>query len=215
MYHDISSVLGDSYVMFYHPSWPTTELTPVCTLDQCIQHVNDRLTYTGRDIDSWNAGDQDQIARLLWVNWIHDNLKHEPIRKPILAHRENNHFLVDCGDTRLMALSLLDRPVYVSLVVTALREDSQNYRQWSPVRNNQELLLLSGFSEHATVMFNASSGNHAINWLEIGDETTGHHLHDISQRVRMMKNYLGSMPADFRFDRAWAKSSIAWADHDR
>lgn len=215
MYQDISDALTDQYVMFYVPKWPAAALHPVCTLDQCIREVNHRLCRSGRDLGQWSAGDQDQIARLLWANWIFANLSQEPIRKPVLVHREIDRFVVDCGDTRLMALELVAGSAEVSVVITDLAINADRYQGWTAIRNSQELREACGFGADAEVLFNVVHTDHAIDWLEIGDATTAHHLHNVDQRIRMMQHYLDQQDSGFLFDRAWAQSSIEWSEFDQ
>ena len=102
----IEQALGDQWAMFYHPQWPVEDLLPVCTLEDGIERVNHQLQ-SSRDLKTWGLGYQDEVARLLWVNWIYQRLGTEPIRKPVLVHEYDDTWIVDCGDTRLMSLKLL------------------------------------------------------------------------------------------------------------
>ena len=217
MYHSIQQVLGDRWIMLYHAAWPVSQLRPVCTLDQCIEQTNRNLRTLGRDLHGWPPGDQDQAARLLWVNWIYKRLPVEPIRKPVLAHRMGNDIVVDCGDTRLMALSLLTDPATVGVIVTDRKEQIESWPGWIQIQTDQELLFHAGFAPHAEIVCRAAQGDHAIDWLEIGDQSTSHHLHDVDLRVRMLENYLKRQEQDFQFDSTWARSPIDWttylADH--
>lgn len=214
MYTDIRSVLGNRYAMFFHPAFSIDDVRPVCDLDQCLAQVNDRLKTQGRNIRQWSPGDQDQAARLLWVNWIYQHLSQEPIRKPILVHRENNVLVVDCGDTRLMALGLCDVKPTVQVIATDLLTNSDLYEGWRPVHNNQDLIALCGFGENATISFTAIDSYYAISWLEIGDHSTAHHLHRIDQRISMINQYVSQQPEDFFFDKRWARASIDWKSYD-
>jgi ribonuclease D len=45
--------------------------------------------------------------------------------------------------------------------------------------------------------------------LEIGDNSTVHHLHSVGQRVTMMQNYMDQHPNTV-FDTEWARSYINW-----
>lgn len=215
MTEDISSALDDTYVMFYIPEWPVRDLSPVCTLDQSLSVANRAIETQGRNLDKWSPGSRDEVARLLHVNWIYNNLALEPIRKPILVHRDQDRLIVDCGDTRLMALNLLDHAVKVSVVITDQIHYQHLYQGWRRIYNNQDLISACGFLEDAHVLFRSSQSHFAIDWLEIGDASTSHHLHDVDQRIRMMQNYLDQQPATFFFDRDWARSTIDWLAYDR
>lgn len=205
----IEQALGSEYVMFYHAAWPVDLLTPVCTLAQCVDAVNQSLLTNGRDLQSWNNEQQDAAARLLWVNWIYQRLGTEPIRKPILTHWHNQRYIVDCGDTRLMALNLLIDPGTVGVVTTAPIDQLDRFSDWDPIRTNQDLIQATGFSSSAHVLIRPGE-TQAIDWLEIGDHTTAHHLHSIDQRVAMMQDYLNQQSADFEFSVDWARNYISW-----
>lgn len=214
MYESLTEVLSDQWVMFYHTAWPANQLTPVCTLDQCLQRSNENLQSLGRIISQWPAGDQNQIARLVRMNWIYQRLPIEPIRKPILAHAQDQELIVDCGDTRLMALSLMPAAVTVQVIVTDRADRADRYALWTCVRDEQDLLAATGFDRGAHISFTAGK-DQALTWLEIGDQSTAHHLHDQDQRVRMMQAYLNHQPTTLLFDRAWAVSAIDWSAYER
>lgn len=215
MYPDIRTLLGDRYRMFYHPGLSRHLLRPICDLSQCLDHVNARLREQGPQLDQWSPGDRNQIARLLWVNWIYNNLQTEPIRKPVLVHREGDCFVVDCGDTRLMALDLLESDAGIKTLVTDLHSNSYLYQDWTPIFSTQDLLTSVGFAPDAVVLWNPVQADHAIDWLEIGDQSTSHHLHDEDLRISMIQHYLSDQPGAFQFDREWIRSKIDWASYDK
>jgi hypothetical protein len=204
----IEQALGNQYLMFYHAQWPVDLLKPVCTLRQCVDSVNQCIKVHGKDLSQWTQLQQDAVARLLWVNWIYQNLGVEPIRKPVLTHIEAGQHVVDCGDTRLMALNLLLDPGTVGVACTVTVDQADQFEDWIPVRTNQELIQVSGFDHNATVLVRTGH-DQAIEWLEIGDHTTAHHLHSVEQRVSMMQNYLDQHP-DTVFDTEWARNYINW-----
>lgn len=204
----IEQALGNRYLMFYHAQWPVDLLAPVCTLQRTIEVFNNELRYNSRMLHQWPAMKQDEAARLMRANWIYQRLGVEPIRKPILTHLEADQHVVDCGDTRLMALNLLLDPGTVGVVCTVPLSQADQFDDWVPVRTNQDLIDVSGFNSNATVMVRPGT-NQAIEWLEIGDDTTAHHLHDVDQRVSMMQNYLDQHPGTV-FDTHWARSYIDW-----
>lgn len=210
----VEQALGTQYLMFYHAAWPVEDLRPVCTLKQSVDTVNYHLKKNGRNIVEWSAEAQDEAARLLWVNWMYQRLGVEPIRKPILVHQHNGKFVVDCGDTRLMSLNLLIDPGEVSVVCTVPVDQAEHFADWTPIRNNRELLRATGFGRGAHVMLRPAVG-YAIDWLEVGDHTTAHHLHDINQRVAMMQRYIDTQVDDFEFSVDWARSYINWDIYSR
>jgi hypothetical protein len=212
MQFTIEQALGSKYLMFYHAAWPVDLLTPVCTLNQCVDSVNQCMAAHSRDLQQWNHAQQDAVARLLWVNWIYQRLGAEPIRKPVLTHWHHGQHIVDCGDTRLMALNLLLDPGTVGVAVTVPAEYSDQFIDWDPVHTNQDLIRASGFGSTAEVLVRPGT-EQAIEWLEIGDHTTAHHLHSVDQRVSMMQNYLNQQPADFEFSVDWARNYINWLNY--
>jgi hypothetical protein len=205
----IEQALGDQYLMFYHAQWSVDLLKPVCTLHQCVDSVNQCIKVHGKDLSQWTHEQQDAVARLLWVNWIYQHLGVEPIRKPILTHLEADQHVVDCGDTRLMALNLLLDPGTVGVAVIVPVEHADQFSDWAPVHTNQDLIQITGFSNTANVLVRSGT-EQAIEWLEIGDHTTAHHLHSVDQRVSMMQNYLNQQLANFEFSVGWARSYINW-----
>jgi hypothetical protein len=210
---NIEDVLADRYCMFLTTDYRVDKLTPGQTLTKSIDFVNQTLDRLGRDLTTWNSGEQDEIARLMWVNVICRQLPIEPIRKPILVHAVDDNLVVDCGDTRIMALLANNTESTVSVVVTCLQEQACYFSDWIPVRHNQELTDILQFDPGTTTLvYRAAppSADYAIEWLEIGDQSTSHHLHSISQRVNMMQNFLTSQPANFEFDLTWPHQGINW-----
>lgn len=212
MQFTIEQALGSKYLMFYHAAWPVDLLTPVCTLSQCVDSVNQCMAAHSRNLQQWSHVQQDAVARLLWVNWIYQRLGVEPIRKPVLTHWHHGQHIVDCGDTRLMALNLLLDPGTVGVAVTVPAEYSDQFSNWDPIRTNQDLIRASGFGSTAEVLVRPGT-EQAIEWLEIGDHSTAHHLHSVHQRVGMMQNYLNQQPADFEFSVDWARNYINWLNY--
>lgn len=204
----IEQALGNQYLMFYHAQWPVDLLKPVCTLQRTISEVNRMISNNGKSLSSWSAREQDEIARLMRANWIYQRLGVEPIRKPILTHLEVGQHVVDCGDTRIMALNMLLDPGTVGVACTVPVDQADQFSDWTPIRSNQDLIQVSGFSAKATVLIQPGQ-NQAIEWLEIGDNSTAHHLHSVDQRVGMMQNYLDQHP-DTVFDTEWARNYINW-----
>ena len=204
----IEQALGDQWAMFYHTQWPAENLQPVCTLPQSVYTVNQQLVHS-RNITTWNPAYQDEIARLLWVNWMYQRLGAEPIRKPILVHQEQDQFVVDCGDTRLMALSLLLDPGTVSVIVVVPIAQVGEYSDWRQIHTNRDLMRATGFGRGANIALRVNDTGR-IEWLEIGDHTTAHHLHDVDQRVAMMQRYLDTQQDTFEFSIDWARSHINW-----
>lgn len=207
----ISECLNNRWAMFYIPQMPITELTSGQTLEKSIEIVNQTIAHLGKNLYQWPAGMQDEICRLLWVNWIYSRLNNEPIRKPILTHYSDNKFYVDCGDTRLMSLKLQNPLAQVQVVVTCKNDDRDHFSTWTRINNSDELRSLAGFGPGAVILATPAE-DWCLYWLEIGDQTTSHHLHSIDQRLEMMQRYLNQQLETFKFSTDWAKSSIDWED---
>ena len=97
--------------------------------------------------------------------------------------------------------------------VTCLQEQACYFSDWIPIRHNQDLTDILQFDpKTTTIVYRAAptSAGYAIEWLEIGDQSTSHHLHSISQRVTMMQNFLNSQSADFEFDLTWPHQGLDW-----
>jgi hypothetical protein len=108
-----------------------------------------------------------------------------------------------------MALNLLLDPGTVGVAATVPAEYSGQFSDWDPIYNNQDLIRATGFGNTAEVLVRPGD-TQAIEWLEIGDHTTAHHLHSVAQRVSMMQNYLNQQYANFEFSVDWARSYINW-----
>lgn len=206
----ITDALGNQWAMFYIDKKSCDDLTPMQTLDKSINLVNQSLTNQGRNIANWDLGMQDEITRLLWVNWIYQRLKFEPIRKPILTHYEHGNFYVDCGDTRLMSLKLFDCQSDVSVITTCNLDSVKNFTNWQRIYNTDDLKKCAGFGPDAVVLATPAV-DWCLYWLEIGDQHTSHHLHSIDQRMLMIQNYINQQTKDFTFSVDWAKTPIDWA----
>lgn len=208
----ITQTLGTQWAMFYTASMPVEKLNSLQTLDRSINLVNQYLYNNGSQLDQWNPGMQDEITRLLWVNWIYQRLDVEPIRKPILTHYQDNQFYVDCGDTRLMSLRLYNPQACVQVLTTCKLEQVGCFKSWTRVYNSQDLKQVAGFEQDAVVL--ATPGiNWCFYWLEIGDQTTSHHLHSVDQRLAMMQHYIDQQTDNFLFSVDWAKSSVDWTKY--
>jgi len=210
----ICNILGDRYAMFYHTGMSIQELCPMQTIRNSIATVNAYMKQHGRNLSVWEFGLQDEISRLVNVNWIYQKLPHEPIKKPILVYKQDTKYHVICGDTRLMALSLCSDPPLVSVVITTLCELADNFSDWIPITSDEELIGHLDLDPGSAAIYYTPATvdkNYAVSWLEIGDNSTATHLHDINQKLNMMQQYLDKQPDDFEFSMSWAKQPIEWS----
>lgn len=202
--------------MFYHPAQPVSQLRPVQNLYSSISTVNEHMQSHGRDLDLWPAHAQEEAARLLRVNWIYQQLDQEPVRKPVLIHEHDDQWIVDCGDTRIMALKLWSRAPSVAVIITVTSDLAHKYQGWSEILSDQDLVSQLKFDPDNYQIFYTPTDpgcNHAVSWFEIGDPSTGHHLHDVGQRLTMMQHYLDLQHTQFHFSVAWCTESINWLNH--
>lgn len=209
----VQLMLRGKFVMLYHPTLPTSSLTPQQTLQGSVDIVNRYMREHGRDLSTWEYGIQDEAARLVNVNVIYQNLMHEPIRKPILVHFEGTDLIVDCGDTRLMALSLCLNPPMVSVIATVLAQHRERYSDWQQIDSVKELVTAAGMNFGSAQVYYkpaADDADYAVSWLEVGDATTSHHLHSMEKKLQMLQTYLNQQPVDFEFSIPWARQAISW-----
>jgi hypothetical protein len=210
---ELATALGNKYAMFYNPSILPTCLTPEKTIENSISRINQQLKLLGKNLNVWPRAHQNEITKLLRVNWLYQRLPIEPIRKPILVHKNHEKLCVDCGDTRLMALKLCKQITPVSVIITCLIDEVNSYANWQRIYTSQELTDCIGFDPDLTQIFFTTTppqSTYAFTWFEIGDPSTKHHLHDCDQRVGMMQHYLDTQPCNFEFTVEWAKSRIDW-----
>ena len=208
----VQLMLGDRFVMLYHPGLPPAAFIPQQTLQNSLETVNQYMDTHGRNLSQWEPGMQDEAARLVNVNVIYQNLPHEPIRKPILAHWEHHQLIVDCGDTRLMALNLCENPPMVSAIITVLA-DHRNRYNWQQITCDSDLLSAVGMDPNTAGIYFTPADNdadYAVSWLELGDASTAHHLHDIDKKLSMLQQHLDQQPVDFKFTVPWIQSKISW-----
>lgn len=209
----IQQILGDQYAMFYCANFDWRNLVPMRTLASCVDTVNQALHQYGRQLKSWPLGPAYKAAQLVRASVIYQNLHKEFIRKPFLCYRQQNQWILNSGDTRLMALTQAQDSRSVSVLITCVISDIDQYRDYTRILSTEQLIRYTGFSiDTTTVLATASAPGspYAMSWFEIGDDSTAHHLHDFEQRIQMMQNYLDQKPVDFRFDQSWLAQQISW-----
>lgn len=216
MNHNIEQALGNEYSMFFHAGLDFTQFESVQTLEKCVNTVNYLIHQYGRDFSQWDPSNYQVIAQIMRASWIYQQLKTEPIRKPILVHKEHNKFVVDCGDTRLMAVSALQDPPKLSALITVKNSQAKYYSDWIQIKNNMELIKTCGLnSDSAVVRYTSADPNldWCITWLEIGDQSTSHHLHNVKLRVDLLQRWLTTQPDNFEFTTDWIRCPIDWAKY--
>lgn len=216
MKQDIANALGTDYCMFYHPGLPKEKFIPIQTAQTCSNTVNYLMGKHGKNFLSWDSAHHDILGQLMRANWIYNRLITEPIRKPILVHRENDAFVVDCGDTRLMAVLACPDLSTLSALITVRASQNNQYHDWVPIKNNFDLIEILNFDpDNTNILFNLAEPDKdwCMSWFEIGDPSTQHHLHDDYTRVRLMQGWINTQPDDFKFTPDWITVPIDWASY--
>ena len=202
MIDHVQRLLAPDYEMWYNSTVSIAQLVPVLTLPEAMCQANELLEMSP-DLENLTDLQQDCVARMVRVRWIYQNLSRTPIRKPVLAHLDRGRLVVDCGDTRIMALSLLPSLPTVSILVTALSEQRHEFAGWQQITSQTQLFDLLGFdpqSGHLIYTRTDAGTPWAVSWLELGDATTSHHLHDTELCIEQLRQEL---TAEFRFRLGW------------
>lgn len=207
----IQQHLGGQYAMFFCEEFAWQKLIPTQTWDQCLSTVNLALRQHGRVLSKWPTGLANNAAKLVRVSVIHQNLSREFIRKPFLVYEKNNQWILNVGDTRLMALAAASDPRPVSVLLTCRTNEVEKYTNWTRITDTKSLLEITGFPTGQVLVTPSSpESDFAFEWFEIGDSTTSHHLHDQQQRLNMMQQYLDQQPQNFQFGKDWLLKGINW-----
>lgn len=209
IYHCIQQLSQAGFVLL-HSLQPRSNLVPGTSLQSVMTFVNSCLRVRGRDLLCWNVGEQDQIARLLWVNLFYQQLAQEPIRKPLLVHAQQGQLHVDCGDTRLMVLDLARLNTALSTVTVVPIDQQDLYPEWQLIKSNSQLIDLLEFDNSAELAIRIAPNQQWAEWFEIGDKTTALHLHDIAVRIDLMQQYIDQQSAEFEFTESWMREPVAW-----
>lgn len=176
----------------YLPNYPVDYLHPIRDLDQMILEAN--------------AGIPDALANSVRLNWMVENLRTQPMRKPIFV---DDQFRVIVGDTRLMAVKLLG--IHQVNVLAQLREPQEH-----TISTLEQLKHICGYGADAELMWHPGDRDilrQPVEWFEIADASTGTHMHDEQQRLTMITNYLQAYPG-FEFTTQWYQLPIDWSTWD-
>lgn len=169
-------------------------IRPVRVLDQMLAQANQPT----------NHGDS--RINLVRLNWMVENLRQDRLRKPIFV---DANWQVIVGDTRMMALDVLGRTHAPVLAQLAEPEGIV-------IQDMEDLRYYCGFRavEIVTNPANTNIFRDPVEWIEIVDPDSSHHMHDEDQRARMIKNYLAGQPPEFQFTRDWCARPVTWSQWD-
>jgi len=180
------------YKLFYNPAVRVEMLVPCQSLEQCLMHAN--------------LGDISCRIKLVRLNWMVKHVAEHGIQKPILV---DSHFNILTGDTRKMALDLNPSITHVPVVMTGKVSPDD----WITVRDKKHLAdLLKTCTKDIIVNYNDWYSK-PLDWLEIAYPHTEDHMHVVSDRERMINNYLARHP-DTIFDQDWLSETIDWSLYD-
>jgi hypothetical protein len=110
----------------------------------------------------------------------------------------------------------MKNPAMLSAIISVDCKQADNYSDWIPIKDNHDLIQATKFdSQTVNVLFTLTEPgtDWPISWLEIGDMSTSHHLHNVDAKIAMMKNWINSQPDDFRFSIDWVTWPIAWSEY--
>jgi hypothetical protein len=180
----------------YIPDCDPARITPLMTVDVLLERAN-------RDLQDDTSGVFHKVM-IMRLNWIVNDLRYNPMRKPIVV---DQHWHTIVGDTRLMALDVLSRrdplPVLIKTPVP----------QGEVIGDVATLRSVLGFGEHSTILWKPEHVDlfqDPIYWFDIGDEYTAGHWLDEDAAAMVMQRYLARADPDFRFTRAWCGEAVDW-----
>lgn len=179
------------YSLYYNPAVAVEQLTPVLTLQECLLQAN--------------AGNLSYRTNLVRLNWMVDDLRHNPIQKPFLV---DSNLTIITGDTRYMALQLHRHISHVPVLMTS-RYASDN---WIDIQSREELGELLNINPE-NILTNWDWKERTLDWIEFAYPCTVDHMHDESQRERMIRNYLKTHPGTV-FNQDWLLEIVDWSLYD-
>ena len=180
------------YKLFYNSSFPITALQPVLSLQKCL--------------DGANAGNRSYRTNLVRLNWMVDHVKYNGIQKPFLV---DGAFRIITGDTRKMALDLNSQITRAPVLMSSTVAPKLG---WIDIKDKVELGKVLKIDPE-DIITNHSWNEKQLDWIEFAYSHTINHMHDESQRERMISNYLDKYP-DTIFDQDWVCSRIDWSLYD-
>lgn len=168
----------------------------------CDIHLLRPVLDLGQAISLANQGDPDQLANMVRLNWMVQDLKINPMIKPIFC-RDN--FDVIVGDTRIMAAKLVGLD-HVPVMCYSQLEIGQLCSSIDDIKH------YAGFGPGAVISYVPDVDILCTppEWIDIGDARTKHHGHDQSQRLQAINQHLRLHPAVI--DKAWILEPKVWGD---
>jgi hypothetical protein len=193
------------YPMFlcYYPDFPTAKATLSLPLERLISKTNERESYF--------------MGRSAKLNWLVNDLRDQPIHKPILLDPQGKTIT---GDTRLWACDILEISSIPTLIYQAQPGGQviDGLDQFYSITDVPITSTVSWGPSHRD-FFTQPVDNYNVYHQESSDMTGGYQSHrmfisleDRHWRTRVMWNYLNQNP-EIVIDRSWYKRSISWKDY--
>jgi hypothetical protein len=201
----------EKYCLMYHPSVPVENIVPVLNLEQLLTEVN---TIIKIDRNNHTNGQKNNLARTVRLNWMVDNLKREPVYKPIVTVLRNGQLVTVTGDTRLQAIELSSHITHVSCLASIPTDMQENFKYWDLIPDIETLASLINLPKHKIMLEQKNWIDQELDWIEFDIVETSTHMHDEAQRLRMIYNYLDQQSSKFVFSRKWLQTPIEWNQYD-
>jgi len=172
---------------------PRSRVRPVRTLEQMLAQANQD--------HSWG----DSRANLVRLNWMVQDLRSNPLRKPLLV---DNDWRIIVGDTRLMAIDLLG---WTQVPVLAQLEHAQG----TVIVDRAQLQQVLGYHELDILVAppQADLFRESVTWAEFNEPGSQYHMHDHEARDQQMARWLAQQPPGHRFTHEWCLEAIDWAEY--
>ena len=177
------------YLLCWLPETNINVLNPVSTLEDMLERAN--------------TGDPDALANMVRLNWMVQDLRRNPMIKPIFCDHE---YRVIVGDTRIAAAKLVG---ITHVPVMAYLTESRG----QICKTINDIKILSGFSTDAHVSWipwTIDPTTAVPDWIDIGDQRTAHHGHNESRRLEAMQDYLKKNPQPLTPE--WLLEPRDWGD---
>lgn len=167
------------------------QVRPMMTLDQLIEKSNQR--------------DKQYLSKAAKLNWLVDNLRTHPLRKPLIL---NGNYSTIMGDSRVIAFKLLGITHAPAVVFKFKFKETDVI-----IKDEIEFKHLAGFDDSASIRYEPAGADpfagDKFEALHINDADSAHHLENWSLRDILITNYLKKHP-DIVFDENWFLHPIDW-----
>jgi hypothetical protein len=204
----------NEYCLLYNPRLLVSQIFPVLPLDTLINRCNQTIH---QPRETHTDGQKNDLARMVRLNWMVENLKTDRIWKPIMLNLRYFLMTTITGDTRLQAIELSPHITVVPALLTIKRQYLDQFPDWINVESTSQLAELMKIPKEKIVFAENFTNwtDQELEWIEFDLQETSNHMHDEDQRLRMMYNYLDQQSDDFCFSRDWISNFIEnWNQYD-